>query len=89
MTTPPDYAGEFSTDGRYLAVGSAQGYVELWDLEAKVLVFRWQPHNGKRVQHVVFGPDGTLGTLSYADDSLRILNLRDLRTKLRKIDFDW
>ncbi len=71
MTTSADQACDFSPDGRYVAVGSIRGYVELWDLDIKSLVFRWQPHGGKMASaRRLRSPTGPSATLSDADDTV-------------------
>jgi WD40 repeat protein len=80
---------DFSPDGRLVAVGAARGYVEVWDIDAKQLVFRWQPHGGKTVTGLTFSPDGDVATVSEEDHRLCVLKLRDLRERLTKMGLGW
>jgi WD40 repeat protein len=83
------YACDFSPDGRFLAVGADRGQAEVWDLDAEALVFRWQPHGGKTVQFLSFGPDGDIATVADGDDRLVVLRMKEVRARLGEIGLGW
>jgi WD40 repeat protein len=82
-------AHDFSADGRLLALGADRGQVELWDLEARALVFRWQPHGGKTVHHLAFTPDRDLVTVADGDDRLITLRLNEVQQRLAEMGLGW
>ena len=87
--TAAERAGDFCPDGRYVALGSDRGFVELWDLEAKALVFRWQPHGGKTVHAVTFSPAGDIATASEDDDRVCVLKWAAVRDRLKELGLGW
>ena len=84
-----DEANDFSSDGRLIAVAAEQGYVDLWDVDAKERLFRWQPHGGKPVAHLTIAPDGDIATVAEGEDRLVVLRLDKLRAKLTEIGLGW
>jgi eukaryotic-like serine/threonine-protein kinase len=82
-------AYDFSPDGRLLALGTDRGQAEVWDLETRALLFRWQPHGGKPVHGLAFGPDGDIATGSLEDDRLVVLRMKDVRKHLATMGLDW
>ncbi|MBI2824022.1 MAG: WD40 repeat domain-containing protein [Planctomycetia bacterium] len=55
----PIRVAAFSPDGKLLALGTAKGTVEIWDLEKRSKLRSWKAHRGE-MQSLVFHPDGTL-----------------------------
>jgi WD40 repeat protein len=84
-----DHANDFCPDGRLIALGADRGYVEVWDVDAKELLFRWQPHNGKTVHALSFGPAGEIATVSEDDDRLTVLRMKDVRERLAAMGLGW
>ena len=82
-------ANDFSADSRLIAVGSEQGYVDLWDVDAKELLFRWQPHGGKSVTHLSIAPDGDIATVAEGEDRLVVLRIAKVRAKLTELGLGW
>jgi WD40 repeat protein len=85
----------FSPDGRYLAIGEANGAVRLWSLEHREELFGWRAW-GERAKapqmhsHLAFTPDGS--ALSVADPSsstLHVLQLTRVQSELAEIGLDW
>jgi WD40 repeat protein len=84
-----DHANHLSPDGRFIALGVEQGYVELWDVDARSLLFRWQPHNGKTVTHLTIAPNGDVATVAEGESGLTILRLAEVRAKLTELGLGW
>jgi WD40 repeat protein len=84
-----DDAHGFGPAGRLIAVGSDRGQVEVWDVDAKELLFRWQPHGGKTVGGLSFGPAGEVATVSEGDDRLAVLRMKDVRERLSAMGLGW
>jgi WD40 repeat protein len=84
-----DGANDFSADNRLLAVGAEQGYVDLWDVDAKERLFRWQPHGGKKVQQLTIAPDGDIATVAESEDRLVVLCMAKVRAKLTELGLGW
>ncbi|HKB40134.1 MAG TPA: hypothetical protein VKD72_27110, partial [Gemmataceae bacterium] len=84
-----DEADDFGPGAKTVAIGVDRGYVELWDLETKSLLFRWQPHGGKRVTYLSIAPDGDIATVAQADDALVTLRLADVKAKLTELGLGW
>jgi WD40 repeat protein len=84
-----DHAHDFSPDGRLVALGADRGQVEVWDVDAQALVFRYQPHGGKAVHYVAFSPDGDIATASDEDDRLVVLRMKELRKRLAEMGLGW
>jgi WD40 repeat protein/tRNA A-37 threonylcarbamoyl transferase component Bud32 len=80
---------EFGPDGRWMAVGAPRGYVEVWDIDAKELRFRWQPHGGKTVTGLTISPDGDIATVSEDDHRLSVLKMKEVRERLATLGLDW
>ena len=87
--TMADLANDFSSDGRLLALGTDRGHVEVWDLEARAVLFRWQPQGGKVVHGLAFGPNGEIATTSDDDDRLSVLRLPEIRERLAAMGLGW
>ncbi len=64
----------FSPDGKWLAAGSQNGYVTLWEVETGKLLRRFWAHN-KTVNEVTFSRDGKLLASAGADGLVNIWNL--------------
>ncbi|HKB00994.1 MAG TPA: hypothetical protein VKD90_02190 [Gemmataceae bacterium] len=84
-----DMAHDFSPDGRLLALGSDRGQVEVWDVDARALLFRYQPHRGKPVHALVISPDGDIATTSDDDDRLVVVRMREVRDRLTELGLGW
>jgi WD40 repeat protein len=84
-----DDAHGFGPGGRLIAVGSDRGQVEVWDVDARELLFRWQPHGGKTVSGLSFGPEGDIATVSEGDDRLAVLRMKDVRERLSAMGLGW
>lgn len=84
-----DHAIDFSADSRLVAVGAEQGYVDLWDIDAKERLFRWQPHGGKLVTHLSIAPDGDIATVAEGEDRLVVLRMAKVRAKLAELGLGW
>ena len=89
VRTFAEEANDFGPGASIVAIGVDRGYVELWDLESKSLLFRWQPHGGKPVTHLAFGPDGDIATVAQADDALVVLRLAEVKAKLTELGLGW
>ena len=87
--TSSEHAHDLSPDGRTLVVGSDRGHVEVWDLEARGLLFRWQPHGGKVVQAIVVSSAGDIATTCADDDRVCILKWADIRARLTELGLGW
>jgi WD40 repeat protein len=79
----------FSADGRLLAIGYQNGFVELWDAEHGEELFRWQPRGPREVRHIAFTPDNTNLATSDAAAPVQILHLAELRRQLAEMGLDW
>ncbi|HEX3149913.1 MAG TPA: WD40 repeat domain-containing serine/threonine protein kinase [Gemmataceae bacterium] len=84
-----DYANAFGPDGSLIAIGADRGQVEVWDVNAKALLFRWQPHGGKMCHYLSFGPAGEIATASDDDDRLSVLRMADVRERLAGMGLGW
>ncbi|HKB03646.1 MAG TPA: WD40 repeat domain-containing protein, partial [Gemmataceae bacterium] len=84
-----DHANDFGSDGRLVAVGSDHGQVEVWDVDAKALLFRYQPHGGKTVHYLAFAHDGDIATASDEDDRLVVLRMKEVRERLAEMGLGW
>jgi WD40 repeat protein len=84
-----DHANDLSPDGRFVALGVEQGYVELWDVDARSLLFRWQPHGGKTVTHLTIAPNGDVATVAEGESGLTVLRLDEVRGKLTELGLGW
>jgi WD40 repeat protein len=89
IRTIAEEANDFGPGASVVALGVDRGYVELWDLETKALLFRWQPHGGKPVSHLTIGPDGDIATVAQGDDALVILRLAEVKAKLTELGLGW
>jgi hypothetical protein len=90
--TPSDSAEapcDFSPDGRCVAVGAPRGYVEVWDIDAKELLFRWQPHGGRTVTGLTFSPEGDIATVARDDHRVCVLKVREVRGRLTTMGLGW
>jgi WD40 repeat protein len=58
----------FSNDGRLLAVGTAEGLVEIWDVQSGVAVML-DRHHSASVNNVRFLPGGHSTLISASDDT--------------------
>jgi len=61
----------FSRDGRFLATGSADNTVKLWDLQSRQSIRILRGHRGS-VKQVAFSPDGTRLVSASLDKTVRI-----------------
>jgi hypothetical protein len=84
-----DHTADFSPDARLLALASDRGHVDVWDIDAKSLLFRWQPHSGKAVHGLAFGPAGEIGTASDDDDRLIVLRMPEVKASLAAMGLGW
>jgi WD40 repeat protein/predicted Ser/Thr protein kinase len=84
-----EHAFDFSPDGRYLAVGSNRGQVELWDVDAGNVVFRWQPYGGRPVHALAFTPEGDIATVADGDGRLSVLRMKEIRDRLTEMGLGW
>jgi WD40 repeat protein len=82
-------ANAFSPDGRLLALGADKGQMEVWEVDARALLFRWQPHGVKNVEFLCFTPEGDLVTVAQNDDRLTVIRMRILRERLAAMGLDW
>ncbi|HKB05563.1 MAG TPA: WD40 repeat domain-containing serine/threonine protein kinase [Gemmataceae bacterium] len=89
VRTVAEQANDFGPGARTMALGVDRGYVEYWDVDAKELLFRWQPHGGKPVTQLSIGPEGDIATVAQGDDALAILRLNDVRAKLTELGLGW
>ena len=65
----------FSTDGRFLASGSNDKSVKLWDVQAQTLVHSFEGHTSW-VQSVVFSPDGRFLASGSDDGSVTLWDVQ-------------
>lgn len=84
-----EHGQDFSADSRFVALAADKGYAEIWDVEARTLLFRWQPHGNKGAEFLRFSADGDLATLSQNDDKLSILRMKALRDRLAPMGLGW
>ena len=85
----------FSRDGRYLAVGMANGAVRLWDMRGREELFDWhpfgdQPEASSVPQNFAFTADGaSLVVPTFASHALRMLNLVRANEQLGTAGLNW
>ena len=79
----------FSPDGRFVALAADKGHVEVWDIDKRELLFRWQPHGGKVVEYLSFSPEGDIYTIAQNDDRLMVLRMNEAREKLAAMGLGW
>jgi WD40 repeat protein len=84
-----EHGNGFSADGRLVALSADKGQVEIWDTEARTLLFRWQPHGVKNVEFLNFAPDGDLATVAQGDGRLTILRMNEVRERLSAMGLGW
>lgn len=84
-----DHGNDFSPDGRLVALSAHKGEVEVWDTDARRLLFRWQPHGTKIVDHLSFSPEGDIATIARNDDRLIILRMKEVRERLTAMGLGW
>ena len=89
IRTISEEASDFGPGASRVALGVDRGYVELWDLEAKALLFRWQPHGGNRVMDLAIAPDGDIATVAEGDDALVVLRYKEVKAKLTELGLGW
>jgi WD40 repeat protein len=65
---------DVSSDGKYLASGSADGTIRIWDLMSTNLVYELKEHN-KDVNSVRFSPDGKILASGGADGAINLWNM--------------
>jgi WD40 repeat protein len=78
-----------SPDGRYLVAYAETGTVGLWDLDARTLLFRWQPFHGGAVGALTFAPTGEIAATTRKADDVTILSLPGVRARLAELSLDW
>jgi WD40 repeat protein len=79
----------FSADGKLLAIGYHNGFVELWDVERRVELFRWQPRGQREVRQIAFSPDNAVIATSDGAAPVQLLHLAELRRQLAGMGLDW
>jgi len=82
-------ASAFSADGKLLAIGYHNGFVELWDVEGKQELFRWQPRGQREVRQIAFSPDNADIATSDGAAPVQLLHLVELRRRLATMGLDW
>ncbi len=82
-------AGIFSADSRLFAIASDTGFVELWDIQAKELLFQWQPLGAGEVKHLAFTADAAFLAASGDHAPIHLLHLGELRKQLADMGLDW
>jgi WD40 repeat protein len=93
LSDPVAYA--FSHDGRYLAVGMANGAIRFWDMQGREELFDWFPfadqsqesHAGRNLAFTAEG--ATLVLPSPVSPSLRLLNLIRVNEQLGTAALNW
>jgi WD40 repeat protein/tRNA A-37 threonylcarbamoyl transferase component Bud32 len=81
-------AHAFSADGKLLAIGFQNGFVELWDVEGKQELFRWQPRGQREVRQIAFSPDNAQIATSDGAAPVQLLHLAELRRQLAGMGLD-
>ncbi|CCW62606.1 unnamed protein product [Phytomonas sp. EM1] len=66
----------WTPDGQYLAVGSNDGCVDTWDVEARQVVRHWHKHT-RRVGSLSWTTDGQVLASGSKDATIRLEDLRD------------
>lgn len=89
MRTMQDHAQAFSNDGRYLATGAKQGYIDVWDIETAERCFSWQPFGGKPIESINFTPEGDVAAVAEDGSPMAVLRVADLRAHLRDLGLDY
>jgi WD40 repeat protein/tRNA A-37 threonylcarbamoyl transferase component Bud32 len=84
-----EHGNAFSPDGRFVAISADKGQVEIWDVESRSILFRWQPHGANNVEFVNFSPQGDLATVGQGDSRLVILRMNELRERLKAMGLGW
>lgn len=84
-----EHGSAFSVDGRFLALAVDKGQVEVWDINSRSLLFRYQPHGSKAVEHITFAPNGDMATTAQNDERLMVLKLQALRERLSEMGLGW
>jgi WD40 repeat protein len=78
-----------STDNRLLAVGYENGAVEIWDIQEKEQLLRWQPLGVPAIRHLAFTPDAAFLAASGNWGPVHLLHLGELRRQLADMGLDW
>lgn len=89
MRTMQDHAQSISNDGRYLATGAKQGYIDVWDIETAERCFSWQPFGGKPIESINFTPEGDVAAVAEDGSPMAVLRVADLRAHLRDLGLDY
>ncbi|HBI46877.1 MAG TPA: hypothetical protein DDY78_29095 [Planctomycetales bacterium] len=83
-------AAMFSPDSRLLAVAYGEGFVELWDVQQREELFRWQPLRVGEIKHLAFTSDAAfLACSSEKQGAVHLLRLGNLRRRLADMGLDW
>jgi WD40 repeat protein len=80
---------DFSPDGRLAARSTPGGFVELWDLESRYQLIRWQPSPGRLIGQLTFTPEGWVGTALDKSGDVQILKLDAAHKLLEPLGLGW
>jgi len=67
-----------------------EGFVELWDVQQREELFRWQPLRVGEIKHLAFTSDAAfLACSSEKQGAVHLLRLGNLRRRLADMGLDW